>query len=196
MSLGLILLILLIILLLGGFSGRFGGYGYGFLLEWDPTQPWVNTKKGEDSNPLWLAQSEPDINRPHKLLPYPDGKTLVLAGTPGYGFTGGGLLFWDREKKQATLVKHMQILPEHSTMSLAPRTAARFILLPMIGCASVALDPMMKSTSLPTISPMEFVIAPEPSVAARPATVGACQVRAQWSMEFVLRPALVSLCRR
>ena len=30
MSLGTILVILLIIFLLGGFSGRFGGYGYGF----------------------------------------------------------------------------------------------------------------------------------------------------------------------
>ena len=65
-------------------------------------------------------------------------------------------------------------------MSLAPRmVAARFILLPMIGCASVALEPMMNSTSLNSISPIELVIAPEPNVAARPATVGACQVRAQ-----------------
>ena len=30
MSLGLMLDIILIIFLLGGFSGRFGGYGYGF----------------------------------------------------------------------------------------------------------------------------------------------------------------------
>ncbi len=30
MSLAMILLILLVIALLGGFSGRFGGYGYGF----------------------------------------------------------------------------------------------------------------------------------------------------------------------
>jgi len=30
MSLGTVLVILLIIFLLGGFSGRFGGYGYGF----------------------------------------------------------------------------------------------------------------------------------------------------------------------
>jgi hypothetical protein len=29
MSLGLILIIILVIFLLGGFSGRFGGYGYG-----------------------------------------------------------------------------------------------------------------------------------------------------------------------
>jgi hypothetical protein len=30
MSIGTILIILLVIFLLGGFSGRFGGYGYGF----------------------------------------------------------------------------------------------------------------------------------------------------------------------
>jgi hypothetical protein len=30
MTLGTILVIVLIIFLLGGFSGRFGGYGYGF----------------------------------------------------------------------------------------------------------------------------------------------------------------------
>lgn len=30
MPLGTILLIILVIFLLGGFSGRFGGYGYGF----------------------------------------------------------------------------------------------------------------------------------------------------------------------
>ena len=30
MSLGTILIIILSIFLLGGFSGRFGGYGYGF----------------------------------------------------------------------------------------------------------------------------------------------------------------------
>jgi Na+/melibiose symporter-like transporter len=30
MSLGTILVVLLIIFLLGGFSGRFGGYGYGY----------------------------------------------------------------------------------------------------------------------------------------------------------------------
>lgn len=30
MTLGTILIILLVIFLLGGFSGRFGGYGYGY----------------------------------------------------------------------------------------------------------------------------------------------------------------------
>jgi hypothetical protein len=96
-----------------------GGYGAGFLLEWEPSKDWVPTEKGrEDCNPLYLTECEPDINRPHRLLAHPDGKTLVLAGTPGYGYTGGGLLFWDRETRTRTLVKHTDILPEHSTVSL------------------------------------------------------------------------------
>jgi len=99
----------------------FGGYGYGFLLEWDPSRPWVNTAKGKPGcNPLFLADCHPTINRPHELLAHPDGHTLVLAGTPGYGHTGGGLLFWDRETRKSVLLTHEQILPQHSTMSLAP----------------------------------------------------------------------------
>jgi hypothetical protein len=97
-----------------------GGYGGGFLLEWNPNKDWFETKKGKvGRNPLFLADSKPDINRPHELLAHPDGKTLVLAGTPGYGLTGGGLLFWDRESRAPQLVKHTEIIPEHSTMSMA-----------------------------------------------------------------------------
>ena len=98
----------------------FGGYGHGFLLEWDPARPWVDTVKGRaDGNPLFLTDCHPTINRPHKLLAHPDGRTLVLAGTPGYGYTGGGLLFWDRQTRARTLLEHTDILPEHSTMTLA-----------------------------------------------------------------------------
>lgn len=97
-----------------------GGYTHGFLLEWDPAQPWVDTVKDKQGcNPQFLTDCEPTICRPHKLLAHPDGKTLVLAGTPGYGYTGGGLLFWDRETRTRTLLEHAAIIPEHSTMSLA-----------------------------------------------------------------------------
>jgi len=41
------------------------------------------------------------------------------------------------------------------------------------------------STSLFSISAIEFVIAPEPNTVARPATVALCQSRAQWSTLFV-----------
>jgi hypothetical protein len=96
-----------------------GGYGGGFLLEWDPAQPWVPTVKGKEGcNPLFYTDCTPTIHRPHALLAHPDGKTLVLAGTPGYGYTGGGLLFWDRETKTRILLEHTDILPEHSTHAL------------------------------------------------------------------------------
>ncbi len=98
-----------------------GGYIRGFLLEWDPATAWGRTEKGvADSNPRFLTECEPSINRPHKLLACPDGNTVILAGTPGYGYTGGGLLFWDRRKQAGTLVEHTDLLPDHSTMSLAP----------------------------------------------------------------------------
>ena len=102
-----------------------GGYGGGFLLDWDPAQKWIATVKGrQDGNPLFLTQSSPTINRPHELLPHPDGKTLVLAGTPGYGYTGGGLLFWDRATGTRVLLEHTDVIPQHSTMSLAPLSLA------------------------------------------------------------------------
>ena len=105
-----------------------GGYGAGFLLEWDPSRDWVATEKDNpECNPLFLTECEPTINRPHDLLAHPDGKTLVLAGTPGYGFTGGGLLFWDRETGTRTLLEHSSILPEHSTMSLAALPEGRIL---------------------------------------------------------------------
>lgn len=96
-----------------------GGYGQGFLLEWDPAREWVPTEKDRDkSNPRFLTECHPAINRPHDLLAHPDGKTLVLAGTPGYGYTGGGLLFWDRSTSESNLLEHTDILPQQSTMSL------------------------------------------------------------------------------
>ncbi|MGQ9672621.1 MAG: hypothetical protein ACUVV5_05750 [Candidatus Aminicenantales bacterium] len=96
-----------------------GGYTGGFLLEWDPAKPWVPTEKGKaDSNPLFLAESAPTINRPHELLAHPNGKLVVLAGTPDYGFTGGGLLFWDRENKKCLLLTDKDVLPDQSTFSL------------------------------------------------------------------------------
>jgi len=98
-----------------------GGYGGGFLLEWDPARPWVDTDKGNaNANPLFLTECTPTIHRPHDLLACPDGTTLVLAGTPGYGFTGGGLLFWERETRTQTLLEHTSIIPDQAIESLAP----------------------------------------------------------------------------
>ena len=96
-----------------------GGYTGGFMLEWDPAKPWVDTEPGNpDSNPLFLGESKPTINRPHRLLPHPDGKLVIMAGGPDYGLTGGGMLIWDRAAKAATVLTDKELIPDQSTVSL------------------------------------------------------------------------------
>jgi hypothetical protein len=51
--------------------------------------------------------------------------------------------------------------------------------MPMSGCCSVVFEPVTRKRSASSNSFMELVIAPEPKVAARPATVELCQSRAQ-----------------
>ena len=83
------------------------------------SRPWVPTEKGnEGSNPLYLTECTPTIHRPHCLLAHPDGRTIIFAGTPGYGYTGGGLFIWDRERNTGTLLGHTDLLQEQSTMGL------------------------------------------------------------------------------
>lgn len=97
-----------------------GGYVAGYLLEWDPSRPWVKTAKDNpDSNPRFLADCKPDIYRPHDLLAHSDGKTIVLSGTPDYGYTGGGLFFWDRETETGVLLKNTDLITDLSVMSMA-----------------------------------------------------------------------------
>lgn len=97
-----------------------GMYTSGGLLEWDPSRDWVPTEASNpESNPLLLhARSHPTLMRPTSLLVHPDGKTLVLGGTPGYGRTGGGMLIFDRETQTAMLLDHEQLLPYHSINSM------------------------------------------------------------------------------
>ncbi len=97
-----------------------GTYPGGNLLEWDPASDWVDTRQdNEASNPRFLFHSSPVIHRPHDLLPTPDGKWVIMAGTPEYGATGGGLLFWDRENAKPYLIDHTELLPLQSPHSLA-----------------------------------------------------------------------------
>lgn len=102
-------------------NGKFfiGGYTNCFLLEWDPLKNWVPTEKNKTQcNPLLRCEGAADIYRPHKILALTNGKIIILAGTPGYGLTGGGLLFWNRESQTMKVLKHTEIIPEQSTMSL------------------------------------------------------------------------------
>lgn len=96
-----------------------GAYSGGHLLQWNPAAAWVDTVEGrQECNPRALTKCSPTIIRPARLLAHPDGRTIVVGGTPAYGMTGGGLLFWDRDTSQRVLLTHEQLIPQHSTMSL------------------------------------------------------------------------------
>lgn len=97
----------------------FGAYPQGALLEWNPSKSWINSKAGAKTNPQIIASSSLLTHRPHRILAYPDGKTIIMSGTPEYGYTGGGLIFWDRKKKTQTLLKDSTIILNQSTMSMA-----------------------------------------------------------------------------
>ncbi len=120
-----------------------GGYPGGFLLDYDPAKPWVATAKDKPGNPQHLTDSH-DVHRPTVLFPHPDGHTVLLAGTPDYGYTGGGMLFWDRDKppKDArTLLTDAQLIPDQSTESL--------VALPPIGGAATGEKLLGGTTTAP-----------------------------------------------
>ena len=63
--------------------------------------------------------------------------------------------------------------------SLFLKRAARLMRAAMTGWFSLVLEPITRMQSASSSSAMELVIAPEPKLAARPATVELCQRRAQ-----------------
>jgi hypothetical protein len=105
-----------------------GAYHHGWLLDWDPQQPWVPTQENDPhTNPVILFEAAPVLIRPTCLLACPDGKTIIMAGTPAYGHTGGGLLFWNRETRTATLLPDTQVAPDQSTESLVPLPGGKLL---------------------------------------------------------------------
>ena len=97
-----------------------GTYTHGKLHEWNPALPWTGSKPKDEpgANPRLLTVCDPIVYRPHCLLAHPDGRTVVMGGTPAYGYTGGGLLFWDRKTETRVLLEHTDLLADHCAMSL------------------------------------------------------------------------------
>jgi hypothetical protein len=88
----------------------------------------IDSVKGNArANPQHLTECAPTINRPHHLLAHPDGKTVILAGTPNYGYTGGGVLLWNRETKVRRLLEDTEVIPNQSTMSMVPLPAGKLL---------------------------------------------------------------------
>ncbi len=99
--------------------GRIFGamYGGGVLFDYDPARPWQDADPNAP-NPRRLGMADPHINRPAVLLAHPDGRHLIMGGTPGYGYTGGGLYIYDLETGAEQLLTHEQMLENLSTSAL------------------------------------------------------------------------------
>lgn len=97
----------------------FAAYPYGQLLEWNPRKAYVATLAGSSqSNPILLSQNAPTINRPSSVLVLTGSSKILMAGTPGYGYTGGGLLVWDTTTTTADLLKDTQLAVDQSIMAM------------------------------------------------------------------------------
>ncbi|WP_300600625.1 hypothetical protein [Niabella sp.] len=97
----------------------FGSYPSGDLVMWDTKKPFqAGSTDAKNNNPRVLYKCSPVIHRPHRVLVHPDGKTVILGGTPQYGYTGGGLLFYDITTNREVLLTDEDIEKDQSTMSL------------------------------------------------------------------------------
>ncbi len=99
-----------------------GGYGNGALLDWDITKPFtgVEKKPHPNDNPYNFGEATPEIHRPSYIVLMPDQRTLVMAGTPGYGRTGGGLVLADRERRSMRIIPQNRMMSPQSVNSLLP----------------------------------------------------------------------------
>ena len=92
-------------------------YPLGIFHIFDTKQPF-NGGYGDQPNPQEVAVWSEDICRPRACIAHPDGHTVLMAGFAGYGFTGGGLGLYDLQTKKATLISHMELIPNESTISM------------------------------------------------------------------------------
>lgn len=65
-----------------------------------------------------VLSARPSVNRPHALVARQGGAQMVMAGTPEYGMTGGGMVFWNRDSGEKEQLDHTQLIPDHSVQAL------------------------------------------------------------------------------
>jgi len=92
-------------------------YCGGYLSAYDMTKPWTN-ERGRIPNPEYFGKWARDLTRPAALLAHPDGQHVIMGGTPAYGYCGGGLLIYNLETDESTLLTHKELIPWHSTVAL------------------------------------------------------------------------------
>lgn len=93
-------------------------YAHGTAYIFDPAKLWTNGI-GDNPNPKQIGDYGDDIlERPRVALLLNDGHTAVFSGFPGYGYTGGGMVFYDLQTNAAKVLSSGDLLPGQSTVAL------------------------------------------------------------------------------
>ena len=93
------------------------GDGAGTCYEYNPRQPWADADPN-NPNPRVVFSAGIGIVRPHVIYAYPDGIHLIMAGTPGYGYSGGGMIIHNLKTKESIELTHEDLILNQSTISL------------------------------------------------------------------------------
>jgi hypothetical protein len=108
-----------------------GGYGGGALIDWDTARafeppPGKDEPDRRDNPKVWgLAQGE--LHRPSAVRKLPDGR-IIMAGTPGYGRTGGGLAVFDPAVKKFEVIPKTALFGAPAALSLLPLEGSRVLI--------------------------------------------------------------------
>lgn len=96
-----------------------GTYPKGKLLEWVPGTEWnVDSTFTGPGVFRQCASADSTLKRPHDLVVDQNGQNVILAGTPEYGMTGGGLLIWNIGNNTSEQLDDTRVIPHQSVRSL------------------------------------------------------------------------------
>jgi streptogramin lyase len=100
-------------------------YSSGSLIELDVTQPVDDTNIQKSTNPRHVHGYEYGVGkpldmfgRPHALLAHPDGRHVIMGGNPARAQVGGGLLFYDTETGEQSVLKPDELLPDQGVKAI------------------------------------------------------------------------------
>ena len=99
-----------------------GAYSGGYVLRFDCNKPWLSvpeyTQQHLETNPAFYCMYKRECNRPHAIMVSPDGKTVLMGGTPAYGATGGGLVIVNPETGEHSAMVHTELAENEAVFSI------------------------------------------------------------------------------
>ena len=96
-------------------------YSTGTLLRYDPIQPYDDAPMQTSTNPRQVhhADEARDLyGRPSAVLAHPDGRHILVGGNAARVIRGSGLLIYDTQTEEGTLLDRSQLIPDQGINAL------------------------------------------------------------------------------